>query len=64
MLEQRRYIIMPKLNKVSYRDDGFAEAQWAPAPILPLVLRLVITQSVILQHNPAILPAMDVVCPL
>lgn len=48
----------------SYRDDGFAEAQRAPAAVLPLVLRLVITQSVVLQHDPAILPAVDVVCPL
>lgn len=48
----------------THSDDSLAEAQRASATVLGLVLRFVVTQGVVLQDDPAVLPSMDIVCPL
>lgn len=48
----------------THSDDSLAEAQRTSAAVLGLVLRLVVAQGVVLQDDPAVLPAVDVVCPL
>ena len=48
----------------AYHDERLAEEQRAAAAVLPLILGLVVTQRVVLQGHPAVLPAVDVVGPL
>lgn len=48
----------------TYCDDSFAEAQRAPAAVFPFILRLVVAQGVIFQHDPSVLPSVYVVRPL
>lgn len=48
----------------TYRDDSFTEAQRAPAAVFPFILRLVVAQRIIFQHDPSVLPSVYVICPL
>ena len=48
----------------THRDDSLAKTDGASAAILCLIFRLVVTQSIIFQNYPTILPPMNIVCPL
>lgn len=48
----------------THSDDGLAEAQRASAAVLGLVLRFVVAQGVVFKDDPAVLPSVDIVCPL
>lgn len=48
----------------THSNDSLAEAERTPAAVLSLVLRFVVAQGVVFQHDPAVLPSMDVICPL
>lgn len=57
-------MLLPYTMVNTYCDDSLAEAQRPPATIFPFILRLVVAQSIIFQHDPSVLPSMYVVCPL
>lgn len=48
----------------THSDDSLAEAERTPAAVLSLVLRFVVAQGVVFQDDPAVLPSMDIICPL
>lgn len=50
--------------KIMGRDDSLAKTNGTSATILCLIFRFVVTQSIVFQNYPTILPPMDVVCPL
>lgn len=60
----RCYVPCDVASLNTYCDDCLTEAQRAPAAVLPFILRLVVTQSIVFQHNPSVLPPVYVICPL
>lgn len=57
-------LFLPHTTVNTHCDDSLAEAQRPPAAVFPLILRLVIAQSIVFQHDPSVLPSMYVVRPL
>lgn len=56
--------VMSVISSSTHGDDSLAEAEGTSAAVLGLVLGLVVAQGVVLQDDPAVLPAVDVVGPL
>lgn len=52
------------ISSCTHSDDSLAEAERTSAAVLGLVLRFVVAQGVVFQDDPAVLPAMDIICPL
>lgn len=56
--------IKPAFIKIVRRDHSLAKTDGSPTAIFCFIFRFVVTQSIIFQNYPTILPSMNIVCPL
>lgn len=56
--------ILPQRGAGTHRDHSLAKTDGSPTAIFCFIFRFVVTQSIIFQNYPTILPSMNIVCPL